>query len=151
MAACLTLCFCAAFIMHKSQCHTWVHCGAALSLNSDWVHWSGHHLEIQRSHYISLTTVLTALQKYAVKHFFSLIFCLHSGKDITAQSPDSTKVKKDGLYLTISPVTAAHEGEYMCLVKDTDMEMIRTYQITVDGEEHRFSSFILSCIFSNFV
>ncbi|XP_041789969.1 plasma protease C1 inhibitor [Chelmon rostratus] len=56
-----------------------------------------------------------------------------NGKDITAQSPDSTKVKKDGLYLTISPVTAAHEGEYMCLVKDTDMEMIRTYQITVDA------------------
>nr|AFO64913.1 C1 inhibitor [Oplegnathus fasciatus]AHA51697.1 C1 inhibitor precursor [Oplegnathus fasciatus] len=56
-----------------------------------------------------------------------------NGKDISAQSPGSARVKKDGLYLSISPVTAANEGEYMCLIKENDMEMIRMYNITVDA------------------
>ncbi|XP_070842671.1 plasma protease C1 inhibitor [Chaetodon trifascialis] len=55
------------------------------------------------------------------------------GENITAQSPGTTKIKKDGLYLTISPVTAANEGEYVCLVRDANMEMIRSYDITVDA------------------
>lgn len=64
---------------------------------------------------------------------------MNAGKDISAQSPGSARVKKDGLYLSISPVTAANEGEYMCLIKENDMEMIRMYNITVDGEEHRYA------------
>ncbi|XP_073322995.1 plasma protease C1 inhibitor [Pagrus major] len=54
-----------------------------------------------------------------------------NGKEINAQSPGSTTLKKDGLYLAISPVTAADEGDYVCLAKETDVEMIRTYFITV--------------------
>ncbi|XP_040000915.1 plasma protease C1 inhibitor [Xiphias gladius] len=54
-----------------------------------------------------------------------------NGKDIDAQSSGSVRVKKDGLHLYISPVTAASEGEYVCLVKEDNMEMIRMYNITV--------------------
>ncbi|KAM8878476.1 plasma protease C1 inhibitor isoform 1-T2 [Spinachia spinachia] len=58
----------------------------------------------------------------------------YNGKDVPviAQSRDSPQVREGGLYLSFSPVTAANEGEYMCLVKENDMEMIRTYRITVD-------------------
>ncbi|XP_051239618.1 plasma protease C1 inhibitor [Dicentrarchus labrax] len=53
--------------------------------------------------------------------------------DISALPPGSTRVIKDGLYLSLSPVTAAHEGEYACMVKETDMDIIRKYSITVDA------------------
>ncbi|XP_031727364.1 plasma protease C1 inhibitor [Anarrhichthys ocellatus] len=58
-----------------------------------------------------------------------------NGEDVhvSAQSPGSPRVKQDGLYLSISPVTAANEGEYLCLIKKNDMEMIRTYHVTVDA------------------
>lgn len=58
-----------------------------------------------------------------------------NGKDIPPgrQSSGSATIKKNGLYLSISPVTAANEGGYECLVKDNNMEMIRTYNITVDA------------------
>lgn len=59
---------------------------------------------------------------------------LNTGKEINAQSSDSTTLKKDGLYLVISPVTAADAGEYVCLAKETDVEIIRRYSITVIGE-----------------
>ncbi|XP_054460206.1 plasma protease C1 inhibitor [Anoplopoma fimbria] len=50
---------------------------------------------------------------------------------VSAQSPGSPTVKRDGLYISISPVTAASEGEYMCLMKEDNLEMIRTYNIEV--------------------
>ncbi|XP_034393449.1 plasma protease C1 inhibitor [Cyclopterus lumpus] len=58
-----------------------------------------------------------------------------NGEDVlvSAQSPGSPRVKQDGLYLSISPVTAANEGEYLCLIKDNNMEMIRKYRINVDA------------------
>lgn len=64
---------------------------------------------------------------------------MDTGEDISAQSPGSARVKKDGLYLSISPVTAANEGEYVCLIKEDKTEMIRTYNIIVDGEERRYA------------
>lgn len=64
-----------------------------------------------------------------------------AGNNISAQSTGSTRFKKDGLYLTISPVTAANEGEYLCLAKDSEMEIIRAYHVTVDGEEDYFLSY----------
>lgn len=59
----------------------------------------------------------------------------YNGEDISpsAQSPGSAEVKKTGLYLSISPVTAAHEGTYVCLVEENNMRMTRTYNITVDA------------------
>ncbi|CAK6977173.1 plasma protease C1 inhibitor [Scomber scombrus] len=54
-----------------------------------------------------------------------------NGEDISAQSLSSVAVKMDGWYLSISPVTAAHEGTYVCSVKDDNMELTRTYSITV--------------------
>ncbi|XP_045902900.1 plasma protease C1 inhibitor [Micropterus dolomieu] len=56
-----------------------------------------------------------------------------NGNDVSAQSPGSAKVKKNGRYLSISPVTAANEGEYVCLFMQENMELIRTYNITVDA------------------
>ncbi|KAM9857110.1 plasma protease C1 inhibitor [Aulostomus maculatus] len=58
----------------------------------------------------------------------------YNGQDLaSALSPGAAQVKKGGLYLSMSPVTAAHEGEYVCLVKENDVELIRTYNITVDA------------------
>ncbi|KAM9363704.1 plasma protease C1 inhibitor [Symphorus nematophorus] len=54
-----------------------------------------------------------------------------NGKDVSPQWPGSTTFKKDGLYLSLAHVTAHHEGEYMCLLKEANMEIIRVYNITV--------------------
>ncbi|NP_001290301.1 plasma protease C1 inhibitor precursor [Larimichthys crocea] len=54
-------------------------------------------------------------------------------ENVTAQSPGSITFKKRGLLLSISPVTDAHEGKYMCLVKDSTTEIIRTYHVTVEA------------------
>lgn len=80
-------------------------------------------------------------QSHCIAEVYSYIFLqlysfLNTGKDIDAQSSGSVRVKKDGLHLYISPVTAASEGEYVCLVKEDNMEMIRMYNITVAGELH---------------
>ncbi|XP_022062525.1 plasma protease C1 inhibitor [Acanthochromis polyacanthus] len=58
-----------------------------------------------------------------------------NGKDMlpSRQSSGSVTVKKNGLSLSISPVTAANEGDYECLVKDSNMELLRTYKIAVDA------------------
>ncbi|TMS23127.1 Plasma protease C1 inhibitor [Larimichthys crocea] len=54
-------------------------------------------------------------------------------ENVTTQSPGSITFKKRGLLLSISPVTDAHEGKYMCLVKDSTTEIIRTYHVTVEA------------------
>ncbi|XP_029294437.1 LOW QUALITY PROTEIN: plasma protease C1 inhibitor [Cottoperca gobio] len=51
---------------------------------------------------------------------------------VSAQS-GSPGVKQGGRYLSISPVTAANEGEYLCFIKENNMEMIVTYRVTVDA------------------
>ncbi|CAG5940076.1 unnamed protein product [Menidia menidia] len=58
-----------------------------------------------------------------------------NGNDIShsAQSTGSTRVIKNGLYLSISPVTSASEGEYVCLAKANNVETIRRYNFTVEG------------------
>lgn len=56
-----------------------------------------------------------------------------NGQNISAAVPGSARVKSDGLYLSISHVTAAHEGEYTCLVKGDTTEILRTYRIRVDA------------------
>ncbi|XP_028270547.1 plasma protease C1 inhibitor isoform X2 [Parambassis ranga] len=58
-----------------------------------------------------------------------------NGREISPddQSPGSATVQKNGLYLSISPVSAFNEGGYECLVKDNNVEVIRTYNITVDA------------------
>ncbi|XP_060944914.1 plasma protease C1 inhibitor isoform X2 [Limanda limanda] len=53
------------------------------------------------------------------------------GKDVSPQSTGPVRVKKEGLYLSISPVTSANEGEYVCLVKQDNVEMISSYNIKV--------------------
>uniref|UniRef100_A0A7N8X4P6 Serpin peptidase inhibitor, clade G (C1 inhibitor), member 1 n=1 Tax=Mastacembelus armatus TaxID=205130 RepID=A0A7N8X4P6_9TELE len=42
-------------------------------------------------------------------------------------------IAKDGLELSISPVTAANEGKYECVMKEENMEMTRMYNITVEA------------------
>ncbi|XP_029949045.1 plasma protease C1 inhibitor [Salarias fasciatus] len=49
------------------------------------------------------------------------------------KSSSSVRVIKGGLYLSISPVTPANEGSYVCLVTDDNTEMIGTHNITVDA------------------
>lgn len=53
---------------------------------------------------------------------------------MNAQSSGPVKVLKNGMYIAISPVTAANQGEYMCLVKRENSETIKMYNITVVGE-----------------
>lgn len=65
-----------------------------------------------------------------------------TGVNLSAAVSGSVRIKKDGLYLSISPITAAHQGQYACLVKDTNMDIVRTYEITVIGEKHA-----VSCVF----
>ncbi|KAM3624039.1 uncharacterized protein V6R79_018386 [Siganus canaliculatus] len=56
-----------------------------------------------------------------------------NGENIKDQPSGSTSIKDNGLYLSISPVTTANEGKYVCLVRDVNMEIIREYDITVDA------------------
>ncbi|XP_061601050.1 plasma protease C1 inhibitor [Cololabis saira] len=75
--------------------------------------------------------------------------CFHSGSDFaegnitwkfngndinpTGESSGSVKVIKNGLFLSLSPVTSAHNGKYLCLVKKNNEEMIKIYDLVVDG------------------
>ncbi|XP_029001522.1 plasma protease C1 inhibitor [Betta splendens] len=54
-----------------------------------------------------------------------------NGEDVNAQSSVPVKVIKDGAYISISPVTAANQGEYVCLVKRENSETINMYNIAV--------------------
>lgn len=56
---------------------------------------------------------------------------IFNGKDISEEPSDSVSVKKDGLYLSIFPVSHANNGEYTCVVKEGNSETIRTYNIVV--------------------
>lgn len=69
--------------------------------------------------------------------------------NISAAVSDSVQIKKDGLYLSISPITSAHQGRYVCLVKHADMDILRTYDITVIGEKH--ACFHCSCAWQDHV
>lgn len=80
-------------------------------------------------------------KSYATLHslsFLNVFFIWCAGKNITADLPGSTQVNKGGLFLLISPVKAAHQGEYTCLVKGDTTEILRTYKIYVDGEQTTF-------------
>lgn len=63
-----------------------------------------------------------------------------TGVNLSAAVSGSVRIKKNGLYLSISPITAAHQGQYACLMKGTNMDMERTYDITVIGEKHAVMS-----------
>lgn len=58
-----------------------------------------------------------------------------NGKDVSLsdQSPGSPRVKQDGMRLSISPVTAANEGEYECLIEENNTEMITKYNVEVQA------------------
>ncbi|XP_047220756.1 plasma protease C1 inhibitor [Girardinichthys multiradiatus] len=51
----------------------------------------------------------------------------------TPQSPGSAKAVKNDFYISISPVTAASEGEYVCLAVWEQGEVTTTYSITVES------------------
>ncbi|XP_037621452.1 plasma protease C1 inhibitor [Sebastes umbrosus] len=55
-----------------------------------------------------------------------------NGEDVSAQTPGSPRVKQDGMFLSISPVTVANQGEYSCLIKEDNMEIKRSFAVTVD-------------------
>lgn len=59
-----------------------------------------------------------------------------TGVNLSATVSDSVRIKNDGMYLSISPIIAADQGQYTCLVKDTNMDIVRTYDIAVIGEKH---------------
>ncbi|KAK5926685.1 hypothetical protein CgunFtcFv8_022235 [Champsocephalus gunnari] len=57
-----------------------------------------------------------------------------NGNEINANTSNgSPRVKQGGRHLFISPVTAANEGDYSCLIKEYDREMIITYKVRVDA------------------
>ncbi|KAM9314836.1 plasma protease C1 inhibitor [Pholidichthys leucotaenia] len=51
----------------------------------------------------------------------------------SVQLSKSARVVENGLYLSMSPVTAANEGEYECLVNEDNAERIRKFNIKVAG------------------
>ncbi|XP_034469739.1 plasma protease C1 inhibitor [Hippoglossus hippoglossus] len=55
------------------------------------------------------------------------------GKDVNPESIGTVRVVKDGRYLSISPVTSANEGEYVCSVKENNVEIISSFNITVSA------------------
>ncbi|KAG7241262.1 hypothetical protein INR49_025780 [Caranx melampygus] len=61
----------------------------------------------------------------------STITWIFNGKDISEEPSGSVSVKRDGLYLSIFPVSPANNGEYICVVKESNTETIRTYSIVV--------------------
>lgn len=62
--------------------------------------------------------------------------------NLGAEASDSVRIKENGSYLSIFPVTVAHQGQYVCLVNQTNMNILRAYTITVTGGKHA-----LLCIF----
>ncbi|KAM6940667.1 plasma protease C1 inhibitor [Xenentodon cancila] len=58
-----------------------------------------------------------------------------NGNDInpTGESFGSVKVIKNGMFLSISPVTSANNGKYLCLIKREEEEVMKIYDFTVDG------------------
>lgn len=81
---------------------------------------------------VTMSTVLAIFHIY----FLQFYFCPNADDNISAQPPGSVRVIKNGFYLSISPVTAANQGKYTCLVIDKNAEMMKTYDITVVGEIH---------------
>ncbi|XP_037530872.1 plasma protease C1 inhibitor [Nematolebias whitei] len=73
--------------------------------------------------------------------FFPLTYVLDAnitwtfnGQTLNANPPTGTaRVIKSGLYVSISPVTPASEGEYVCLAKADNVELIKTYNMKVDS------------------
>lgn len=71
--------------------------------------------------------------------------------NISNEVSGSVRIKKDGLYLSISPITATHQGQYVCLVNNTNMDILRTYNITVTGGKHAVVCiFFIVYTFENF-
>ncbi|CAF93615.1 unnamed protein product, partial [Tetraodon nigroviridis] len=54
-----------------------------------------------------------------------------NGMNLGAEASDSVRIKENGSYLSIFPVTVAHQGQYVCLVNQTNMNILRAYTITV--------------------
>lgn len=56
-----------------------------------------------------------------------------SGQTLNANPPPTgaARVIKSGFYLSIASVTLASAGEYVCLAKANDVEMIKTYNLEV--------------------
>ncbi|PWA30710.1 hypothetical protein CCH79_00009311 [Gambusia affinis] len=61
--------------------------------------------------------------------------CVITGQNIsdTALSPGSAKHVKNGFYISISPVTTASEGEYVCVAVWEQGEVTTTYNLTVES------------------
>lgn len=58
------------------------------------------------------------------------------GIDISSEVSGSVRIKKNGLFLFISPITGAHQGQYVCSVNESSVDILQTYDITVTGEKH---------------
>lgn len=83
--------------------------------------------------------------QYFLSNYIVLIFNFffkNIGRDISTEASGSVRIKKDGWDLSISPISTAHQGQYMCLVNETSMDIRSTYDITVTGGKHA-----VMCIF----
>lgn len=92
---------------------------------------------------------IAILQSYVILFNLILLFW-GTGRNVSADWPPSTTLKGGGLTLNIMDVRAEHAGQYVCWVKETNMEILRSYNIIVDGEELIFCSMYLAhctCIF----
>lgn len=64
------------------------------------------------------------------------VFFFNVGIDISSEVSGSVRIKKNGLFLFISPITGAHQGQYVCSVNESSVDILQTYDITVTGEKH---------------
>lgn len=56
---------------------------------------------------------------------------IFNGKDISEQPPDGVRIEKNGLSLLISPATSANAGQYVCLVRENNIEITRIHDLKV--------------------
>lgn len=59
---------------------------------------------------------------------------LKKGDGIKPENSEIT-VKNNGAHLSISPITAANAGEYVCSVMDNSVELRRTYHVVIKGNQ----------------
>lgn len=130
------ICLCAAVVMHKPPGDAWLLHGFTLPLDPDRVHCCSNHLAIQWSKHSLFCILCKTKHTFICFCFFKCHLLCLAGENITEVSPDFARVKDGGLHLSIPLVTAAHEGEYTCLVKGDTTEILRTYRVRVDGKQN---------------
>lgn len=99
---------------------------------------SPQEVELQRSEPPPFSGLLIQLCCSHLKLFFCDV-----GVHLGSEASGSVRMKKDGLFLFISPISGAHQGRYVCLVNETSGVVRQAYDLTVTGGKHAWNMWIL--------